>query len=93
LNVLESSGIKNPIICSSVNKIGFRMSGGIALYEKTIAERQFRPIAMQVLAAGALRPEEAFEYVCRQPRIESILFGSSSREHIQHSIEIIQKYS
>jgi hypothetical protein len=93
LHVLEDVGIKNPVICSYVNKIGFRMSGGIALYEKTIREGRFRPIAMQVLAAGALRPEEAFEYVCRQKNIESILFGASSREHIQHSINVIRKYS
>jgi len=93
LHVLEECGIRHPIICSSVNKIGFRMSGGIGLYEKTIAAGNFRPVAMQVLAAGALRPEEAFEYVCRQKNIESILFGSSSRDHIAHSIEIINKYS
>ena len=93
LSVLEGIGIKNPIICSSINKIGFRMPGGTALYERTIREGKFRPVAMQVLAAGALRPEEAFEYVCRQKNIESILFGSSSREHIKSSIEIIQKYS
>lgn len=93
LSVLEESGIKNPIICSSINKIGFRMSGGIALYEKTIAEHKFRPIAMQVLAAGALRPEPAFEYVCSLKGVESVLFGSSSREHIKQSIEYIQKFS
>ncbi len=93
LHVLDEVGIKNPIICSSINKIGFRMSGGIAHYEKTIRESKFRPIAMQVLAAGAIRPEQAFEYVCKQKNIESILFGSSSREHIKSSIEIIQKYS
>jgi hypothetical protein len=87
LNVLEGAGIKNPIICSSINKIGFRMSGGMQLYEKTIASGKFRPIAMQVLAAGA------FEYVCKQPKIESILFGASSRDHIKQSIEIIQKYN
>ena len=69
------------------------MPGGTVLYERTIREGKFRPVAMQVLAAGALRPEEAFEYVCRQKNIESILFGSSSREHIKSSIEIIQKYS
>jgi len=93
LHVLEESGIKNPVICSSINKIGFRMSGGIELYERTIREGKFRPVAMQVLAAGALRPEPAFEYVCRQKNIKSILFGSSSREHIKSSIEIIQRYS
>ncbi|MBN1180894.1 MAG: hypothetical protein JXB49_01315 [Bacteroidales bacterium] len=93
LNVLEEVGIKNPIICSSINKIGFRMAGGTDIYEKTIRERKFRPIAMQVLAAGALPPEQAFEYACKQKNIESILFGSSSREHIKSSIDIIKKYS
>jgi len=62
LDALNSVGIENPIICSSINKIGFRMSGGIKLYEKYLNEKQFRPIAMQVLAAGALRPKEAIEY-------------------------------
>src|SRR4030042_5828510 len=93
LDVFDEVGIKNPIVCSSINKIGFRMSGGIKLYEKTIAERQFRPVAMQVLAAGALRTDQAFEYAYKQKKIESILFGSSSREHIRHSIELIRKYS
>ncbi len=54
LDVLEECGIENPIICSSINKIGFRMSGGREAYERTISERKFRPIAMQVLAAGAI---------------------------------------
>ena len=34
LDALNSVGIENPIICSSINKIGFRMSGGIEIYEK-----------------------------------------------------------
>jgi hypothetical protein len=92
LDVLEDVGIRNPIICSSVNKIGFRMSGGVALYEKTIAERKFRPIAMQVLAAGAIPPAEAFEYVCKQKNVESVLFGASSKEHIKQSRDIILSY-
>ena len=92
LDVLEGEGIKNPIICSSINKIGFRMSGGVKAYEKTIATREFRPVAMQVLAAGAIHPAEAFEYVCKQDKIESILFGASTKEHIKHSRDLIQSY-
>jgi hypothetical protein len=92
LDALEKFGIKNPIICSSINKIGFRMSGGIELYEKTLKERQFRPIAMQILAAGALRPEEAVEYIGRFPKIESVLFGASSKGHIQQTNDLIHKY-
>lgn len=61
--------------------------------EKYLEEKEFRPIAMQVLAPGALKPEEAIKYVCRFPRIESILFGSSSRNHIQQTKYLIDKYS
>ncbi|WP_208596354.1 hypothetical protein [Desulfonatronospira thiodismutans] len=93
LDVLEDAKIENPIICSSINKIGFRMCGGKDLYEQTIASGRFRPVAMQVLAAGALKPREAFEYVCSQPGIESILFGASSKEHIRESRDMILEMS
>lgn len=91
LDALELVGIENPIICSSINKIGFRMSGGIELYERYLREREFRPIAMQVLAAGALRPKEAIEYLGKFPKIESVLFGASSKNHIQETKELIEK--
>ena len=68
------------------------MSGGMELYEKCLTEKEFRPIAMQVLAAGALRPKEAIEYLSRFPKIESVLFGASSKSHIQETKEIIEKY-
>jgi len=92
LEALNSVGIKNPIICSSINKIGFRMSGGKAIYEKYLEEKEFRPVAMQVLAAGALCPKEAIEYLGQFPRIESVLFGASSKGHIQETQELIEKY-
>jgi hypothetical protein len=93
LDVLEKNGIENPIICSSINKIGFRMSGGKELYEKTIREKKFRPIAMQALAAGAIKPKEAIEYVCGQKNIQSILFGASTPAHIKQTKELIEQMS
>ncbi|WP_310557802.1 hypothetical protein [Flavobacterium sp.] len=91
LDTLNSLGIENPIICSSINKIGFRMSGGVELYEKYLNEKQFRPIAMQVLAAGALRPKEAIDYLGKFPKIESVLFGASSKGHIQETKCLIEE--
>jgi hypothetical protein len=91
LDVLEQLGIENPIVCSNVNKINFRMCGGLELYEKTIRERRFRPIAMSVFASGAIPPEEALEYVCRQRRIESIVFGASSRRNIEQTRDLVLK--
>ena len=91
LDVLEELGIDNPIVCANINKIGFRMCGGVELYEKTIATRRFRPVAMSVLASGALSPREAIEYVCGQPRIESIVFGASSRGNIRQTKALIDE--
>lgn len=89
LDVLEEVGIDNPIICSNINKIGFRMCGGREQYERVIATRRFRPIAMSVLASGAIPPEEAIAYVCRQPQIRSIVFGASSRRNIRQVRELV----
>jgi len=94
VDICEQFHIENPIICSSINKIGFRMSGSIEEYEEYLnSNKRFRPIAMQCLAAGALKPEEAMEYVCSFPKVESILFGASSRAHIQQTRDLIIKYS
>ena len=90
LDALNSMGIENPIICSSINKIGFRMSGGIEIYEKYLNEKKFRPIAMQVLAAGALHPKEAIEYLGKFPNIKSVLFGASSKSHISETKTLIE---
>ena len=91
-DALESVGIVNPIICTSINKIGFRMSGGKEIYEKYLTGKTFRPIAMQILAAGAIRPQEAIEYLSRFPKIESVLFGASSKDHIQETKALIEKH-
>ena len=93
LNVLESNGIQNPTICASINKIGFRMSGGKKLYEKVIAEKRCKLIAMQVFAAGAIPSNEALEYVCNLEGVDSILFGASSRGNIKNSKELIDTFS
>jgi hypothetical protein len=89
LDALEGIGIENPIICANINKIGFRMCGGVEAYEKIIATRRFRPVAMSVLASGAIPPAEAIDYVCKQPKIESIVFGASSRGNIRQTKSLI----
>lgn len=92
LDMLEEAGVENPIICASINKAGFRMSGGKELYEQTLATRNFRPVAMQVLGGGAISPAEALEYVCSLPKVESILFGASSKGNIEDTANKIRMF-
>jgi hypothetical protein len=92
LSALNKVGIENPIICTSINKVGFRMSGGREAYETVLKTKKVRAIAMQVLAAGAIAPKEAIEYVCGLPNIESILFGASSRSNIEETANLINQF-
>lgn len=88
---LDKVGIKDPIICTNINKIGFRMSGGMPAYEALIASGRCRLIAMSVFASGALPPDEALEYVCSRPQIKSIVFGASSRRNIAQTSRLIRQ--
>ncbi len=92
LQKLEEVGISNPIICSSINEAGFRMSGGKELYESVLKTKKVRAIAMQVLAGGSLHPKSAMEYVCSLPNIESILFGASSKGNIDQTVSYIREF-
>jgi hypothetical protein len=92
LDALEISGIDNPIVCASINKLGFRMCGGIQAYELAIRTRRFRPVAMSVFGSGAIPPREALEYVTRQREIESIVFGASSPENIRKTKALIAEF-
>jgi len=92
-SALEKLGMVNPIICASINKIGFRVSGGMDAYREVLESGKVRGMAMQVYAAGALRPQEALDWVCRLKGIESILFGASSRAHIQQTYDLINSVS
>lgn len=92
LETLEEIGIENPIICSSINKAGFRMSGGMELYEHVLKTKKLRAIAMQVLGGGAIPAKEAIEYVCNLPNVESILFGASSKQNIAQTINYIHEF-
>lgn len=92
LDALEKAGIENPIICSSINAANFRMSGGMELYEETLRTRKVRAIAMQVLGGGAIPVNEAIEYVCNLPNIESILFGASSKANIENTVSTIHHF-
>ena len=89
LDTLDEVGIENPIVCANINKIGFRVSGGIDAYMATLRSRKCRAIAMSVLASGAIPPREAIEWVAAQEGVESIVFGASSRKNIRDTKSIV----
>jgi hypothetical protein len=85
VDFLLNCGIKDPIVCSAINKVGFQMNPDIASYEEALRTKPFTPLAMSVMAAGAVPPKEAFEYIAGLKNVKSILFGASTKAHIEQT--------
>ena len=92
LDDLDRAGVENPIVCSNINKLGFRMSGGADGYREAMEKRPFRAVAMSVFASGAIPPREAIEWVCGLPNLESIVFGASSKANIASTVSLVNEY-
>ncbi|HVO20930.1 MAG TPA: hypothetical protein VMU15_16830 [Anaeromyxobacter sp.] len=88
---LERVGVKDPVVCANINKIGFRMCGGVDAYREVLRAGRCRAIAMSVFASGAIRPEEAIDWVCGLEGVHSIVFGASSAGNIRRTKELIDR--
>lgn len=92
VEALEGEGIKNPIVCANINKIGFRMCGGLEAYTDMMAAGRVRAIAMSVYASGAIPPAEAIEWVSGLPNLQSIVFGASSKGNILGTRDLVARH-
>ena len=92
LEALNAEGIENPIICSNINKIGFRMSGGRDAYVAALTSGRVRAIAMSVYASGAIPADEAIEWIAGLPNVESIVFGASSAANIRNTRDLVARH-
>lgn len=92
LDALEAQGIENPIICANINKIGFRMSGGLDRYIDVLENRKLRAIAMSVYASGAIPAEEAISWLGELPNVNSMVFGASTGANIRDTARLVDKH-
>ena len=88
LGLLAASGVKNPIICSSLNTIGYLMSPDRESYMNVLQNNKFRPMAMSIMASGAVSAEQAVRFVVNAG-VQSIVFGASSDAHIRQTKSLI----
>lgn len=91
LEKLKEWQIEEVVICTSFNKIGYLMSPNIESYIKAADQNnpsKYQIMAMSTLASGAIRAKEAYDFI-NQQNIQSVVFGASSRKHIEETVEQI----
>ena len=91
LNKLNEWGIREVVICTSFNKIGYLMSPDLISYKMAASQNNpddYQIMAMSTLASGAISAFEAYEFINNQ-NIQSVVFGASSAGHINETIKLI----
>lgn len=91
---LEDWGIEEVVICSSFNKIGYLMSPDIDSYIETIKNNdsnKYQLMVMSTMASGAVPAKEAYEFINKQ-KVQSVVFGASSKKHIEETVKLIKNH-
>lgn len=88
---LREADVDQPVICSAINKLGFQMNPDRASYERALAAGGFDAVAMSIMAAGSIGPEEAADYVASLPNIGAVIFGASRPSSIRQTREILER--
>ncbi len=82
-------GFDRPLVMTTFNSAGFQMNPSREACERALAERYAEVVAMSTLAAGYLKPAEAFRYVNSLPGIASVVVGVSTVEHARETFTLI----
>lgn len=92
MELLKQTSIKNPLIMASINKLGYQVSPSGEAFEECLRNYELQLLAMSTLAAGYLKPREAYEYLFSLPRVDSVVVGVSSKEHATETFDEIRKH-
>jgi hypothetical protein len=92
LKLLEQAGVENPLVMASINKLGFQVNPSREAFEACLRHHRLRLLAMSTLAAGYLKPKEAYEYLFSLPNVESVVVGVSKKEHALETFHAIRRH-
>jgi hypothetical protein len=89
---LKEWQIEEVVVCTSFNKIGYLMSPDIDSYIQSANDNdpsKYQLMAMSTLASGAIPAKSAYDFINNQ-KIQSIVFGASSKGHIEETVNLIK---
>ena len=88
---LKEWEIKEVVVCSSFNKIGYLMSPDVESYLNTAKNNnpeEYQLMAMSTMASGAISAKDAYSFINEQ-NIQSVVFGASGKGHIEETVKLI----
>ena len=92
INFAEANRIdlSETLVMTPLNPVGFQMTPTKSACEEALASHpDLRVIAMSVLAAGQIRPEEASLYLKQFSGVRSIAVGTSNESHASETFRVL----
>jgi len=85
-------GLEDVVIAAPFNKVGFQMVPSREECEKALAGLP-KPnvLAISILAAGYLKPEEAVDYMAGLPNIKGLAVGVSKEKHAYETFKLLRE--
>ena len=80
------------VIAAPFNKVGFQMVPSREECEKALAEmHKLNVLAISILAAGYLKPQEAIDYIAHLPNITGVAVGVSKEKHANETFKLLRE--
>lgn len=87
-----SIDLRETIIATPFNKVGFQMNPSKTDCEKALANiSESNIIAISILAAGYLKPVEAVNYIESLPNIRGVAVGVSKEQHARETFKLLKE--
>jgi len=84
--------LRETIIATPFNKVGFQMNPSKTDCEKALANiTESNIIAISILAAGYLKPLEAVNYIKGLPNIRGVAVGVSKEQHARATFKLLKE--
>ena len=89
---VERRGWKDYLVMASINKTGFFVNPSLNAAINAIEKPGMNFIGMSTLSGGAIRPEEAYNFLGRIKNLHSVVVGMSQKVHIKETVDAINRY-
>ncbi|RMF29382.1 MAG: hypothetical protein D6752_06090 [Candidatus Nitrosothermus koennekii] len=86
---LQEWDMDKHVIMAPFNEVGFQMNPSRKECECALRDCKSDVIAMSTLAAGYLKPKEAYKYIFSLPKMDSIVVGVSKKEHAKETFSLL----
>ncbi len=89
---LEQRGLSDVLVMASFNSLGFYVNPSLSECAASVRKPGLRFVAMNTLASGMVKPDDAYKFLADFPSLESVVVGMSRKSHAAETVAAVQRH-